>query len=181
MGTVLKHEQYGSWLLKSLIKWLTSLVVWNKNVHICHMHDRSYILKPFLGTPLIALWLLRKVFINPFKVYCSNTLHLHFLRRNLKEKHSQQIVEMNLQTLQKASGNYSNYPSPLEKLNVLQIFWKLTKIITYECHCISSYYYGHFIMGEGIIFPPVKEVFSQTLYTLKASITSLDYSKGLGF
>lgn len=62
------------------------------------MHDRSYILKPFLGTPLVAFWLLRKVFMYPFKVYCSHTLHLHFFwRENLKEKNSQQIVEMNLQ------------------------------------------------------------------------------------
>jgi hypothetical protein len=106
------------------------------------MHDRSYILKPFLGTPLIAFWLLTKVFICPFKLYRSNTLHLHFFRKNLREKHSQQIVEMNLQTLQKACGN-SNYPSPLEKLNVLQIFWKLTKILTYECDFISSYYCGN--------------------------------------
>lgn len=78
-----------------------------------------------------------------------------------------------LQTLQKASSGNSNYPSPLEKLNVLQIFWKLTKIITYECHFISSYYYGHFIMGETINFLPVSQKSSQqTLYTLKASITS---------
>jgi hypothetical protein len=95
-----------------------------------------------------------------------------------KKAHLQFVPPTNmgddLQTLQKASGN-SNYPSPLEKLNVLQIFWKLTKRITYECHFISSYYYGHFIMGEGIKLSCSQKSSQQTLYTLKASITSRSF------